>query len=49
MGKAGHNCKNIWYFIQDNVDVEVLQDEQQQIYMKLFVHEFKLHLMTTLV
>ncbi|XP_060182476.1 uncharacterized protein LOC132612168 [Lycium barbarum] len=50
MHQAGANCSgNIWFFVEENVDVEILSDTAQQITLKLFLQEHNLYLITTLV
>ncbi|XP_060200406.1 uncharacterized protein LOC132628659 [Lycium barbarum] len=47
---ANSNCNGkIWYFVADNIDVEVLMDSPQQITLKLFLQDLNQYLLTTLV
>ncbi|XP_060196130.1 uncharacterized protein LOC132625487 [Lycium barbarum] len=47
---ANANCNGkIWYFVADNINVEVLMDSPQQITLKLFLQDLNQHLITTLV
>ncbi|XP_060170556.1 uncharacterized protein LOC132601490 [Lycium barbarum] len=47
---ANANCNGkIWYFVADNIDVEVLIDSPLQITLKLFLQDLNQHLITTLV
>ncbi|XP_059292741.1 uncharacterized protein LOC132046197 [Lycium ferocissimum] len=47
---ANANCNGkIWYFVADNIDVEVLMDSPQQITLKLFLQDLNQQLITTLV
>ncbi|XP_060211838.1 uncharacterized protein LOC132639409 [Lycium barbarum] len=48
--QAGANCSGkIWFFVEKNVDVEILSDTAQQITLKLFLQEHNRSLLTTLV
>ncbi|XP_059285583.1 uncharacterized protein LOC132039048 [Lycium ferocissimum] len=50
MKYAHHNCNGkIWFFVNDNIDVEVIQDTDQQITVKLSFQEDNKILMTTMV
>ncbi|XP_060211890.1 uncharacterized protein LOC132639465 [Lycium barbarum] len=50
MTYAHYNCNGkIWFFVNDNVDVEILQDLEQQITIKLFFQEWNKSLMVTMV
>ncbi|XP_059315814.1 uncharacterized protein LOC132066528 [Lycium ferocissimum] len=47
---ANANCNGkIWYFVTDNIGVEVLMDSSQQITLKLSLQELNQHIITTLV
>ncbi|XP_060177952.1 uncharacterized protein LOC132607890 [Lycium barbarum] len=47
---AYHYCNGkIWFFVNDNVDIEGIQDSEQQITVKLFFHEWNRALMITMV
>ncbi|XP_060200519.1 uncharacterized protein LOC132628770 [Lycium barbarum] len=46
MPYAKSNCNGkIWFFVNDNVDVEILQDTAQQITIKLYFHQFDKHML----
>ncbi|XP_059302254.1 uncharacterized protein LOC132054225 [Lycium ferocissimum] len=50
MNQAGANCnRKIWFFVADNIEVEVLSDSKQQISLKLVFHDTGKSLVTTLV
>ncbi|XP_059315791.1 uncharacterized protein LOC132066504 [Lycium ferocissimum] len=50
MRYAHHNYNGkIWFFINDNIDVEVIQDTDQQITVKLSFQEDNKILMTTMI
>ncbi|XP_060202553.1 uncharacterized protein LOC132630976 [Lycium barbarum] len=50
MRYAHHNCNGkTWFFINDNIDVEVIQDTDQQITVKLSFQEDNKILMTTMI
>ncbi|XP_060190654.1 uncharacterized protein LOC132619919 [Lycium barbarum] len=50
MTYAHYNCNGkIWFFVNDNVDVEIPQDLEQQITIKLFFQEWNKSLMVTMV
>ncbi|XP_060177887.1 uncharacterized protein LOC132607827 [Lycium barbarum] len=50
MRYAHHNCNGkIWFFRNDNIDVEVIQDTDQQITVKLNFQEDNKILMTTMI
>ncbi|XP_060211805.1 uncharacterized protein LOC132639371 [Lycium barbarum] len=47
---AHYNCNGkIWLFVNDNVDVEILQDLEQQITIKLLFQDWNKSLMVTMV
>ncbi|XP_060211801.1 uncharacterized protein LOC132639366 [Lycium barbarum] len=48
LANANRNGK-IWYFVADNIDVEVLMDSPQQITLKLFLQDLNQHHINTLV
>ncbi|XP_060170476.1 uncharacterized protein LOC132601407 [Lycium barbarum] len=48
LANANYNGK-IWYFVADNIVVEVLMDSPQHITLKLFLQDLNRHLITTLV
>ncbi|XP_060216615.1 uncharacterized protein LOC132644079 [Lycium barbarum] len=50
MRYAHYNCNGkIWFFVYDNVDVEILQDLEQQITIKLLFQDWNKSLMVTMV
>ncbi|XP_055814452.1 uncharacterized protein LOC129884128 [Solanum dulcamara] len=50
MTYAHYNCNGkVWFFVQDHVDVEILQDQEQQITIKLFFQEWDKSLMVSMV
>ncbi|XP_060182017.1 uncharacterized protein LOC132611631 [Lycium barbarum] len=50
MRYAHYNCNGkIWFFVNDNVDVEILQDLEQQITIKMLFQEWNKSLMVTMV
>ncbi|XP_059313352.1 uncharacterized protein LOC132064401 [Lycium ferocissimum] len=50
MPYANSNCNGkIWFFVNENVDVEILQDTTQQITVKLYFQQFDKHMVTSLV
>ncbi|XP_060190706.1 uncharacterized protein LOC132619967 [Lycium barbarum] len=50
MPYAKSNCNGkIYFFVNDNVDVEILQDTAQQITVKLYFQQFDKHMVTSLV
>ncbi|XP_060189234.1 uncharacterized protein LOC132618185 [Lycium barbarum] len=50
MYQVGANCSGkIWFFVEENVDVEIISDTAQQITLKLFLQEHNRSLITTLV
>ncbi|XP_060182761.1 uncharacterized protein LOC132612660 [Lycium barbarum] len=50
MRYAHYNCNGkIWFFVNDNVDVEILQDLEQQITIKLLFQDWNKSLMVTMV
>ncbi|XP_060182797.1 uncharacterized protein LOC132612707 [Lycium barbarum] len=50
MHSAGANCNGkIWFFVNDNVDVQVVSDTEHEITLKLFLQEHNRHMISTLV
>lgn len=50
MGSAGSNSNGkIWFFVKENVEMEILLDTEQQITLKLQIAEEGLIMITTLV
>ncbi|XP_060202053.1 uncharacterized protein LOC132630501 [Lycium barbarum] len=50
MHQDGANCSGkIWFFVEENVDVEILYDTAQQVTLKLFLQKHNRYLITTMV
>ncbi|XP_059294411.1 uncharacterized protein LOC132047376 [Lycium ferocissimum] len=50
MYSAGANCNgNIWFFVNDHVEVHVVSDIEQEITLKLFLQEHNKYMITNLV
>ncbi|XP_059285640.1 uncharacterized protein LOC132039116 [Lycium ferocissimum] len=50
MPYANSNCnRKIWFFVNDNIDVEILEDTSQQVTLKLFFEELDKTMVVTLV
>lgn len=50
MKQAGENINGkIWYFVADNIEVEVLENSSQQGFLKLNIESLNVELVTTLV